>query len=250
MILVHRKLFEVLSLCAAVAVPGLASAVGISGQGTWETTLQARDLDGNSATAEAYFDTQLGITWLADARYAMTTGFDVDGYMNWNASSTWVAGLDPYASGITGWRLPNTVDVGNDGCSFTNYYQGVDCGYNITTHSELSHMFFVTLGNSAFYDTSGVGDFNQPGWGLTGTADFSIADFVNYWSATEYGTGEAWYFNTGYGFQDYSAKTDVGFAWAVHDGDVGATVVPLPAAAWLFGSGLFGLVTLARKKNA
>ena len=37
-------------------------AMGISGQGTWETTLESRDLDGNVATIEAYYDTALNIT--------------------------------------------------------------------------------------------------------------------------------------------------------------------------------------------
>jgi hypothetical protein len=69
--------------------------------GTWETTLQARDFDSNLTTAEAYYDTVLDITWLADANYAGTT-------MNWTTATAWAAGLDPYGSGITGWRLPNT----------------------------------------------------------------------------------------------------------------------------------------------
>ena len=47
-------------------------AVGVSGQGTWETTLQARDFDRNTATIEGYYHTVLGITWLADANHAGT----------------------------------------------------------------------------------------------------------------------------------------------------------------------------------
>ncbi len=31
------------------------------------------------------------------------------------------------------------------------------------------------------------------------------------------------------------------YAWAVHDGDIGEAVVPVPTAVWLFGSGLLGL---------
>jgi len=54
-----------------------ANAVPVSGQGTWETTLQGRDLDGNNLTAEAYQDTALNITWLADA--------DINGEMDWFA---------------------------------------------------------------------------------------------------------------------------------------------------------------------
>jgi len=37
--------------------------------------------------------------------------------------------------------------------------------------------------------------------------------------------------------------------WAVHAGNVGA-VVPVPVAVWLFGSGLLGLLGLARRKQA
>ncbi len=37
------------------------------------------------------------------------------------------------------------------------------------------------------------------------------------------------------------------FAWAVHNGDVAA--IPVPAAVWLFGSGLLGLIGVARNKS-
>lgn len=60
------------SLFAMTSI-GTAQAVSVSGQGTWESTLQGRDLDGNLATFEAYYDTVLGITWLADANYAKTS---------------------------------------------------------------------------------------------------------------------------------------------------------------------------------
>ena len=36
----------------------------IEGQGTCEITLEARDLDGDASTLEAYYDTVLDITWL------------------------------------------------------------------------------------------------------------------------------------------------------------------------------------------
>jgi hypothetical protein len=62
-------------LCAialTLAVSTSLHAASISGQGTWESTLQGRDLDGNLTTFEAYYDTALNITWLADANYAGT----------------------------------------------------------------------------------------------------------------------------------------------------------------------------------
>jgi hypothetical protein len=226
---------------------GTAQAAVISGQGTWETTLQGRDLDGNAATFEAYYDTDLDITWLADANYAKTTLFDTDGKMVWATANNWAAGLD--VNGITGWRLPSTVDAGNDGCTFNpDQYNGEDCGYNITTHSEMSHLFYVTLGNVDFYDTSGNQD---PNWS---TSNHNTGPFKNlksdfYWSGTSYAQdpSAAWKFAFLFGGQEDGDKAaQFNFAWPVHSGDI--TAVPLPAAAWLFGSGLIGLVGMRRKR--
>src|SRR3989304_3890046 len=60
-----RRLFVVLSLMLGFVTA--AHAGSVTGQGSWETTLQARDLDGNTSTIEAYYDTVLHITWLPDA---------------------------------------------------------------------------------------------------------------------------------------------------------------------------------------
>ena len=59
---------------------GVAQSAAVSGQGTWETTLQARDVDANGVV-DAYYDTVLDITWLADANYVQTSGYDADGKM-------------------------------------------------------------------------------------------------------------------------------------------------------------------------
>ncbi len=188
----------------------------------------------------AYYDDVADLTWLADANAAGTT-------MNWANANAWAAGLD--VAGVTGWRLPDTIDVDNDGATYTSIYQGVDYGYNITTHSELSNMFYNVLGNLAYYDTSG--NSAQPGWGLTNTGPFSNLQSYGYWSATEYApnTFYAWTFYMNYGSQGYSgAKANSYYAWAVQSGDVSA--VPVPAAVWLFGSGLLGLIGVARRKSA
>lgn len=256
-------------LCAAcagivIAISGAAvQAAPVSGQGTWETTLQGRDLDGNLSTIEAYYDTALNITWLSDANYAHTTGYSGAtslGAMTWSVANTWVANLDPYGSGITGWRLPTTVDVGNDGPTYTNYYQGVDTGYNITAQSEMSHMFYVTLGDRAFCTTSG--NCPQSGYGLSNTGPFndqqdaSTIQLARYWSATSsiVNANDAWYFNFRNGEQrsDGPKQTTYFNAWAVHNGDVGVaatSAVPVPAASWLFGAGLLGLMGMIRKRR-
>jgi len=244
------------------------NAASISGQGTWETTLQGRDLDGDLSTFEAYYDTVLDITWLGDANYAgTTTGVTAGVTMEWGAANAWVAGLNPYDSGIMGWRLPMMIETGPTGCigGIFEHYNGEDCGYNVkttsgsppyptdTVYSEMASMYYDTLGNLAWMDTSG--NESQPGWGLTNTALFDNLQNNAYWSGTEmtpccfpYNDYSAWYFKFTGGSQYFSRKEDAApfHVWAVHDGDVGA--VPIPAAVWLFGSGLIGLVGLARRK--
>ncbi|MBI5042206.1 MAG: DUF1566 domain-containing protein [Gammaproteobacteria bacterium] len=218
---------------------GFANAVPVSGQGTWETTLQGRDLDGNLATFEAYYDTTLDITWLANANYA---GMPMD----WISATAWVENLNPYGNGIAGWRLPTVTDTGTAGCDFA--YTGTDCGYNVDTATgEMASLFYVTLGNLGYFKSSGEGP--QPGWGLTNTGPFSKIESGNYWSAKEYApdTSRAWQFDIGYGLQAYEDKTTPFYVWAVHAGDVGVPAVPVPAAAWLFGSGLLGLIGVARR---
>lgn len=50
------------------------------------------------------YDTELDVTWLKDANYAMTSGYDADGLMNWNDSVAWASSLT--VGGVNGWRLP------------------------------------------------------------------------------------------------------------------------------------------------
>lgn len=256
-------------LCASLP----AHAVGISGQGTWETTLQARDLDGVLTTAEAYYDTALNITWLADANYAYTSGYQMT-YMTWADANAWAASLNPYGSGITGWRLPTTnpIDGTTADDGLVSYIGTEDRGFNISapgtlyvgsTASELAHLFYNTLGNKAWCDptTSTVSScsvsqgYQGLDWGLTNAGPFSNIQSNYYWSATEYVPApfyNAWYFNFGHGNQNHNfLKSSTFYAWAVRTGDVGAAaVVPIPAAAWQFGSGLLGLIGVSRKKAA
>ena len=138
-----------------------------------------------NATAALYdrrngliYDDVLDITWLQDANYAQTSGFDSDGIMTWDDAMQWASGLT--VGGYTNWRLPNTVDVGNDGNT-----EGVDSGYSFTTHSEMSHLFYETLGNLGWEDSSGT---YQSNYGVK-----NVGPFINiqtdhpsdYWSATE-----------------------------------------------------------------
>lgn len=221
---------------AMLALP--AQAAGVRGLGTWETTLQGRDLDGNAATAEAFYDTALKITWLADANNAHTSGYTsatnggiepwsgsdanfkwTDGRMGWGAAQAWASGLN--VNGVTGWRLPTLVDQGPPGCD--SFGEAIDCGYGVDTGtSEFLHLFHVTLGNRAPFDAAG--NYNRD-WGLSNTGPFSNVQRYAYWTGVEVGPGaedEAWLvdFELG-GGQGDTHKAWSAFAWAVHDGDVG-----------------------------
>jgi len=233
-------------------------AAPVSGQGTWESTLQGRDLDGDLTTAEAYYDTILGITWLADVNYAGTA-------MDWDTANSWAAGLN--IDGYTNWRLPDTIPINGISFDYTYAKDGsTDVGYNVTgpwsvseamIASEMTYMSYNTLGNLAYFDVSGAGP--QTNWGLSNTGPFSslIPCNCNYrfWSATDSANDPsfgdvAFYFDFGIGYQGDGATKNVAMnAWAVHDGDIGVAVVPVPPALWLFGSGLLGLVGVTRRKR-
>ena len=227
-----------------------SQAATVSGQGTWETTLEARSLDGVLTTIEAYYDSVLDITWLvqADSRGGVTNWADT------MAATTGVLGEEAY--GINHWRLPTMLDTSTPGCNFAN--TGTDCGYNVqtgsastTVYSELASMFYDTLGNLSLHDASGSSP--QTGWGLSNTGPFSGLQADGYWIGVEDAsyTTDAWLLDFNSGTQHPEDKDqNFYYTWLVHDGDVGASVVPVPAAVWLFGSGLVGLIGIARRKKA
>ncbi|MFP4076983.1 MAG: PEP-CTERM sorting domain-containing protein, partial [Halochromatium sp.] len=149
------------------------------------------------------------------------------------------------------WRLWSVTDVGNDGCNVS--FDGTECGYNIDTAiSELGHLWYETLGNLAYLDTSGN---VQPGGRLQNTGPFQNFEVGWYWSGTEYAPYSdvsAWFFFANNGFQSNLLKEDQLQAWAVRPGQVDvaaldAQPVPTPGTLWLAGAGLLGL-SLRRRR--
>lgn len=181
---------------------------------------------------KAVYDTDLNITWLADANYAETSGFDDDGRMNWLDANIWAASLN--IGGINGWRLPTT---------------DIPCQVYNCTGSEMGHLFYNELGGTA-------------GSSILLSLDPDLALFTNivpsvvwsgHWSGTEFvfprdPGSSAWIFSFLHGYQDAPLKFNELFAWPVHDGDV-AALIPEPQTYAMLLTGLLAIFGFRRFKQ-
>lgn len=248
-----RNAIKTLLGVTTMVVAGLATAAPVAGQGDWETTLQARDLD-NDGTVDAYFDTTRNISWLANA--------NVIGQVDFDSAATWANGLN--VAGVSGWHLP-TISIdscGTNGFGPTFWNGGGICGYNPQANtSDMANMYLTTLGNPSYSGfTDGYG--NGPGLSaplLENSGPFSNLVAYGYWFSLDYAvdpwtgvanTDEAWRFSFYAGRQDNLAQSEGLYAWAVHDGDVGViAAVPEPETYALMLAGLAMMVPLARRRR-
>lgn len=223
--------------------------------GSAHAALQGRDLDGNASTFEAYYDTALNITWLANANAGAGSAYDdvgalndttTDGKMSWVNATAWAGNLSiaDAINNITydNWRLPTVIDTGLPGCDYA--YSGTDCGYNVDTATgEMAHLFYQELGNKAAFGETGL---SYPYFGLGNTEPFINLQAEKYWAGVEYviGSGEAGYFNFYTGGQLYGSVDYGMYALAISPGDVAA--VP-ETDTWIMLLAGLGLVSVATK---
>ncbi len=158
-------------------------------------------------------DTDTNLMWIQDANYTMTSGYDADGVMNWFDALAWAENLD-YA-GFVDWRLPTTPGVGEPG-----YCTEFNC-----TESEMGHLYYTVLGNSAGSPMVNFGSFTN----IQSTGGDS------YWFNKEFRTPSnvmTFFFNGGWvGIEDCCDQEN--YAWAVRD----MSVVPEPISSILFITG-------------
>jgi hypothetical protein len=209
------------ALSAAIAA-GAALAGPVPGQGTWESTLFARDIDGNG-TIDAWYDITRNVTWLADARAIAGSSFDdgainTDGRVTYASAASWLAALDVH--GVTGWRFPG---------------------------SDLITMYGTTLGNSSIPNSpitgwvntgpfANVPDFGVSGWYWRGDTPADLdGDPLTPLQTSILAADQL-------GAPIYIVAVTAGYgAWAVHNGDVPVTAVPEPRTWALMLAGLAGL---------
>ncbi|MEX2480975.1 MAG: PEP-CTERM sorting domain-containing protein [Gammaproteobacteria bacterium] len=221
---------------------------------------------------QAYYDTVLDITWLADANLAASNTFGVGGIdslglMNWHTANDWIGGMNAASHlGFSDWRLPTFSPV-SGGASFDTSFSNngtTDFGYGATgvgwqtvagaIVSEMGWMYYGNLGNLGFCtpnDADPGSCVEQPGWGLANTGPFSNLHSSGYWSGVESSSGSAWTFSFDKGDlnpDDMAFGTH--FVWAVRSGDVEAAAsVPEPGTVVMLGAGLLALAGVRRGKR-
>lgn len=208
------------------------------------------------------YDDVLDVTWLQDANYAGTSGFDSDGQLTWASAQAWANQLS--FGGFEDWRLPTISPIDDISFDFGFSFDGsTDRGFNSQTeYSELAHMFYNNLGNTSYFDT--FGNAQQPGsemfkntfndantgelfsfdnigityWtGLANNPIVNAAFAFNMRTATNLATGE----------QQLLATNATRSVWALRDGDVMTTSNPndpIPQASSPAIMGLFSLAML------
>jgi hypothetical protein len=195
---------------------------------------------------EVLFDDDLGIVFLADMSLGASETFGVEGIgengeMNWFTANNFIDAMNTFDGGagwlgINNWRLPETV-IPDPGCETTASNPPPSFGFNCTL-SEMGHLYYIEWGRDDTID-------NDASRAAAEANGFRNLTFFPYWSGTENVGSSAYDFFFSGGSQATLSKAFDGGVLPV------ATVapIPVPAAAWLFGSALALMAGLRRLAN-
>jgi len=187
------------------------------------------------------YDDVLDVTWLQDARYAVTTGAAPFGSLTWSDAKLFADELS-YVDTVRGvvwddWRLPQVFDGGAE-------------GYDVAgASSELAYMYYINLGYTPNYEPHTY----DPVPTSSAYNPFINISYRGYWTGTEAPyAGRAWYEHFHFGFGGVTGTADYNQVWAVRDGDVAGTSlvasVPEPGTLGLFGAAI-GLAGFLRRRK-
>ena len=134
------------------------------------------------------YDDVLDVTWLQDANYAYTSGYDDDGLMTWHEAMEWADQLE--YGGLTDWRLASAFNAGGELAYLFNIY-----GVSLSNPSP-----FINLNTYDSSKASGI------------------------WLLETDGGVQAWDLSFINGNQYLTPVNAELYAWAVRDGDVAPRV--------------------------
>ncbi|GAX59308.1 hypothetical protein SCALIN_C01_0239 [Candidatus Scalindua japonica] len=176
-------------------------------------------------------DTNTDLMWLQDTRYAMTSGYDHDGNMDWYEAMEWAETLS--FGGFNNWRLPS-MDVNGD----MVIVDGSSVSATELLDNEYAYMYYF----------NGITPFIPDVF-----TNFAPSGLRNYWSSTlsttDLDNAHHFLFVNG-GQSEMDKEYGGGYLWAVRD----INSVPEPTIITLFCIGIVGLagaeVRRRRKKKA
>jgi len=176
------------------------------------------------------YDTDTQLTWLKDANYAETSGYNINGLTPWNEAKALVDSL--VFAGFDNWRLPKSVPNPPEGPIWTTYYN--------MTGSEMGHLYYIELDNEAAM--GGPASQLKPG------------PFINviqsgYWSETPVAgyADRFWVFNFsggGQGGQGAFIEQPL-YVWPVREGER-SIPTPEPSLMVLLGISMASIAGLKR----
>ena len=183
----------------------------------------------NSTDYNLIYDTDLNITWLDytnaanswDNQVSWASGLNTGGVLTYNFNS----GVSMNWSGD--WRLPTSLNQDGSG----------PCGGYNCTGSEMGHLYYSELGNSAGYG------------GFTNTGDFANLQTVDYWSGTEDTTRAdwSWLFLASNGEQFSYYKYLDSDAIAVRSGQLAVVPEPISSTLFIVGGATLGFRQFRKK---
>jgi hypothetical protein len=141
------------------------------------------------------YDTDQDITWLQDANYAATSGYDSDGQMNWFEATEWASQLE--FGGYEDWRLPS---------------------FETNGVNELGYMYWQNLGGNT------IGFDNLPRDLTAGSVTLYNIQVAPYWTSYEGLYDTAMTHSFAFSYTEPYEKIFDSSAWAVRDGDFGPSV--------------------------
>lgn len=210
------------------------------------------------------YDDVLNVTWLQDANYAKTSGYDADGQMSWGVAKIWASNLvfhDAVRSiDFDDWRLARNSPEGHP----FHYGWSSAVGDEEPTagpHSELSYMYYANLGLSGYKSNNGnwQSDFGIFGNGsLVGQNNVGLVlnlqagEYLSDADPEPYPYNRPWKFGTNAGNHYLRELYEPYFSWAVRDGDVAVFAsIPEPVTSALIfvGLGLIGALAHRRKSK-